>query len=105
MIGMKFDTCNFDYADLRGVDLSGLDLSNSSFFETDMSMANLDKTVFVNSRLTNVKWEAAKFNMTDLRGAEILGISLKQNLRGVILTPQQVVQMAEAIGIHVVEAL
>ena len=104
LIGVTFTQCNFDYADLRGIDLSGLDLSKSSFFETDLSMANLEKTLFVNCHVTNIKVQKARLHMTDFRGAELLGFNLRSDdLKGIIVTPQQMEQLATAVGIHVIE--
>lgn len=104
LISATFTKCSFDYADLRGVDLSGLDLSNSTFHETDLSLANLKKTVFINSHITNIKVDGAKLEMTDFRGAELQGFSLKtDNLKGAIFTPEQIQQLAEQIGIHIME--
>lgn len=105
IIGIQFAKCNFDFADMRGLDLSGLDLSRSSFSETDLSLANLEKTSFINSYIANVKLDGATCNMTDFRGAELQGFNLKtQNLKGIILTPQQVMLLASDIGIQVLEA-
>lgn len=103
-VGVTFTACNFDYADMRGMDLSGMDLSKCSFFETDFSLANLEKTVFINSRVANIKLGHTKMNMTDFRGAELLGFNLhSEALKDIILTPQQVIQLAQEVGIHVME--
>jgi len=40
--------------------------------------------------------------MTDFRGAELQGINLKtDNLKGAIFTPEQLMQFAAQIGIHI----
>ena len=104
LIGITFTKCNFDFADLRGVDLSGQDLSDCSFNETDLSLANLEKTIFLNSHIANVKLNEAKLLLTDFRGAELQVFNLKKsNFKGAIFTPQQIAMLAEDIGIQVLE--
>jgi fluoroquinolone resistance protein len=104
LTGVTFTKCNFDYADLRGLDLSAMDLSGGSFFETDLSLSNLSKTIFINSRVIHTKFEQASMDMTDFRGAELLGLDIRSDtFRGAIFTPQQITGMLEAIGIHVLD--
>jgi len=103
-IGTQWIACNFDYADMRALDLSGLDLSASSCIETDFSLANLKKTNFMNSRIMNAKFDSAKVDMTDFRGCELQGFSFTIPLKGAIFTPNQVIQLAEAVGVHVIES-
>lgn len=105
LIGVEFKKCIFDYSDMRGLDLSGFDLSHSSFVEADLSLCNLEKTSLINSQLVQTIFDGAKFSVTDLRGATLQGIGLKtHNLKGVIITPQQLEILAQEIGITVLEA-
>jgi fluoroquinolone resistance protein len=101
-LGITFTKCNFDFADLRAIDLSKQDLSNCSFIETDLSLCNLDRTIFVNSRVVNIKIDGTKMNQTDFCGCEIQGFNLKtSNLKGAIFTPQQLEMLANEIGIQI----
>ncbi len=105
IIGTEFKKCNFDYADMRALDLSGQDFSYSSFIETDLSLTNLEKTSFINSQFININTNGAKLQMTDLRGATVQGIHLQTtNLKGMIFTPEQILDLVRDIGIVIMES-
>lgn len=103
LIGATFTKCSFDYADMRALNLSRLNLENSSFIETDFSLANLENTSFINSQMINCNFNQVKYKMTDFRGAILQAVSLKDNLKGIIITPQQLKMLAEEIGIHIMD--
>lgn len=104
LVGVTFMRCNFDYADFRGINLSKQDLSSCSFIETDLSLANLEKTIFMDSRIQNIKLNEAKLSMTDFRGAEIQGFNLRSmNLKGAIFSARQLKMLAEDVGILIID--
>jgi uncharacterized protein YjbI with pentapeptide repeats len=104
LIGVTFEKCILDYANFRSLDLKKMDFSHSSCIETDFSLANLDRVSFMNADLSHAVFNGVKFHMTDMRGATVTGFSLKNNVKGIILTPKQLQDLGEAVGITILES-
>lgn len=104
LIGATFEKCILDYANFRALDLKKMDFSYTSCIETDFSLANLERVSFMNGDLSHTIFNGAKFLMTDVRGATVTGLSLKNNVKGIILTLKQLQDLGEAIGLTIIES-
>jgi len=81
----------YTIAQCKGIDLSGQNLEGLRTDEVDLSGADLNNTVWVESRLREVSWAGASFAGADLRGADLGEPTLAQagHLRGATITPAQ----------------
>jgi uncharacterized protein YjbI with pentapeptide repeats len=100
MRGCKLDSVNF-----RGAVLADVTFDNCLLREVDFTDAALTRTAFPRSRLTGTEFTRVTMDAVDLRGAE-LGITVDPgSLRGAIVTPAQLADMAallaDSLGIKV----
>lgn len=102
-----FRRCKIDAVNFRDAALTGVVFEDCLLREVDFGGASLTATSFRGSRLSQVSLARARFDRADLRGAE-LGISIEPtSLRGIIVSPAQLTDLApllaEALGITVEE--
>ena len=99
-----FTGCNLDYAVFRGVELDKMRFQDCTLVEADFSMASLRHAQFTDCDLTRVDLTETEFFQTDLRGSILSGWNLKRDaLKGIIVNPGQVRDLAAEIGILVLE--
>ena len=106
--GSRFDAATFsrtnlDYALLRGVDLSSVEFTGCSMRECDFTGADLTDASLLECDLTDADWSNATTRGTDLRGSRVRGLDLRRGPYGVILTTQQVVGLAQDLGVTVID--
>lgn len=103
---MQFTRCTFELAKFSGLDLSEFRFDGSAFVEADLAHCNLTEASFLDCNLSDVRWEDAHFSDTDLRGANLSGLDPRRiDLRGAVITPGQARQLAEALGLTVIDEL
>lgn len=104
MTAASFDGCTFDYASFRGVRLDGMTFERCSFVEADLSLTSLRRTTFSACDLTRVDLIETAFFQTDVRGSNLTGWHLRRDrLDGIVVTSAQLRELAEEIGISVVD--
>ena len=112
LLGAKFDRCTFDLLRVSGgnwshVLLATADLRTAHFEtvkmrEVDLAGARCQGAVFRDCDLTSAWLSGAVMTTCDLRGSELAGIELEHvELRGAIITVDQAVVFAEAMGLDV----
>jgi len=104
LVVTSFSHVNLDYAVFRGVNLSGLEFTDCTLREADLSLADLSEANLVNCDLDSVDWTGAITRDTDVRGSQLRGLDLRTGPRGFIVTTNQLVGLAEDIGVRVVDA-
>lgn len=112
LLGSKFDRCTFDLMRVSGgnwshVSLATADLRKAHFEtvkmrEVDLAGARCQGAVFRDCDLTSAWLSGAVMTTCDLRGSELAGIDLAHvELRGAIISLDQAVVYAEAMGLDV----
>lgn len=104
---VTFRSCKLDSVNLRDAVLSDVTFEDCLLRGVDFGRAKLTRTSFPGSRLTQTVLAGATLDRVDLRGAE-LGITIDpQTIRGAIISPAQLLDLAphlaEALGIAVEE--
>ncbi len=111
-VGSTFERCDLSTLSVVGgdwsfTDLSGADLSRATFDGTRMREAGLAGVKAAGASLRNVDLSAAvtdgaDFTGADLRGSDLSAINpLNVTLRRAVITADQAVQVAEALGLDV----
>ncbi|HEV2376955.1 MAG TPA: pentapeptide repeat-containing protein [Streptosporangiaceae bacterium] len=100
--GCKLDSVNF-----RGADLTEVTFDNCILRDVDFSGATLTRSAFPGSRLASTNFTKVTLDAVDLRGADLGLIIDPGAMRGAIISPTQLADMApllaEALGITVSE--
>lgn len=100
----SFTGCNVDYAVFRGVVLDKMMFRQCTFVEADFSLASLRQATFEECDLSRVDLTGTTFFHTDLRGSMLSGWNVKRDaLEGIVVTPGQMRDLAEEIGILVLD--
>jgi uncharacterized protein YjbI with pentapeptide repeats len=102
---VTFRGCKLDGVNFRGAGLTDVVFENCLLREADFAGASLTRTSFPGSQLTSTVLAGAALDRADLRGAT-LDITIEAgSLRGAIIAPSQLVELApllaEAMGITV----
>lgn len=111
-VGSMFDGCRFEITTVEGgnwsfVGLPGADLRNAVFKDVLMREADLTGARCDGSSMTKVDFSGAwlhraNFSRCDLRGSDISSIEPGNvDLKGAIVTIEQTVMIAEALGLIV----
>ncbi len=111
-VGSMFDGCQFDHiqvidGDWAFVGLPGADLRRAAFLRTRLREADLTGARCQGSSLRDVDLSGAWLHSADLSGADLRGSDLSAiepetvNLKGAIITIDQTIVIAEALGLDV----
>ena len=114
LVGTKFDRCTFELLKVEGgnwshVGLAGADLRAATFTDVRMREADLTKARLEGASLRGVDlseaWlHGAKLDECDLRGSDLGAIDFEGvELKGAIVSAQQAVTIAMALGLDVRE--
>lgn len=100
-----FRGCKIDSVNLREADLADVAFDGCLLRDADLSRARLERVSFPGSRLSGVDFSGAKLREVDLRGAGLQISGGAESLRGAIVSPSQLADLApafaEALGITV----
>jgi uncharacterized protein YjbI with pentapeptide repeats len=104
---VTFRGCKLDGVNFRGAALTDVIFEDCLLREADFGGAALTRTSFLGSRLTGTTFAGASLDHADLRGAE-LDITIEPgSMRGAVISPAQLVELApllaDAMGITVEE--
>jgi uncharacterized protein YjbI with pentapeptide repeats len=111
-VGSMFDGCQFDHmqcvdGDWSFVGLPGADLRKASFLRTRLREADLTGARCQGSSIRDVDlsgaWlHSADFSGCDLRGSDLSAMEPENvRLKGAVITIDQTLAIAEALGLHV----
>lgn len=87
-----------DYVNLRGADLTQVQFLDCRIAELDVGSAQLAQVRFRGCQLDRLVLTAATLSDVDLRGAQLAAVDGVDRLAGVVLTPEQLVQVAPALA-------
>jgi hypothetical protein len=95
---VAFRDCELDGVNFRRAAMSEAIFENCLLREVDFTGAALTRVAFTGSRLSRADFTDVTMNEVDLRGAE-LGLTIgPQSLRGAIMTPAQLMEMAPLLA-------
>ncbi|HEX5871551.1 MAG TPA: pentapeptide repeat-containing protein [Longimicrobium sp.] len=111
-LGSMFDRCTYDVMKVEGgnwsfVGMPGADLRNASFRgtrlrEADLTGVRLQGTTVRDADLGGASLHGADLRGCDLRGSDLSGLEPENvQLRGAIITIDQTITIAEALGLEV----
>lgn len=93
------------YVNLRGADVADLALRECHVDELDLGEASLRRVSLAGSRIGRLGLRGARLESFDLRGATVEAIDGVESLRGAVLSPMQLMDLApllaDALGIVV----
>ncbi|HEX2205257.1 MAG TPA: pentapeptide repeat-containing protein [Longimicrobium sp.] len=112
LVGSMFDRCTFDAMQVAGgnwsfVGLPGADLRTASFRgvqmrEADLTGARCQGATLRDADLSGASLHAADLSRCDLRGSDLSALDPEHvELRGAIITIDQTIAIAEALGLDV----
>jgi uncharacterized protein YjbI with pentapeptide repeats len=115
MVGSTFERCTFDITEADGGDwsfvtLARADLGSATFRnvrmrEADLTDAKCEGATFRDCDLSGAVWTGADLSRADLRGSDISSINPAGTaLRHAVITADQAVMVAMALGLDVREA-
>lgn len=90
----ELERCHLRYVNLRMGGLERVRFAGCVLDDVDFHEATLTDVAFPLSRLQGVNVDRTSFERVDLREATELGITAVTNLRGVVVRPEQVVDLA-----------
>ena len=113
-VGSVFDRCSFEgtvitggnwsFVGLRGADLRTAEIRGVRLREADLSTARCQGSTLRDSDLSAATFHGADLSGCDLRGSDLSGIEPTQvQLRDAIITVEQTIAIAEALGLDVRE--
>lgn len=104
---VTFQSCKLDSVNFRGAVFTDVVFNDCVLRDVDFSMAKLTRVSFAGSRLTGAGFTKATLDAMDLRGADFEIAAGIESLRGAIIGPDQLVELApllaQSIGIRVEE--
>lgn len=92
-----FRECKFDYVNFRIAKLRNVSFDGCSFADADFGGAQLDHVRFADCRLSRVELSGATLTRVDMRGST-LGVNDAFALRGAIISPVQLIDLAPALA-------
>ncbi len=95
-----FDTCTFQYANLRRAKLERVGFVRCKLEESDFSGAKLSDVTFEESDLLMVDLLDGFFERVDLRGARSLSIASDGRLAGCLISDAQVQELAYGLALR-----
>jgi uncharacterized protein YjbI with pentapeptide repeats len=112
LVGSKFERCTYEIMRVVGgnwsvVMMPGADLRSATFKDTrmreaDLTGANCDGSSLRDVDLAGAMLDRARFNKCDLRGSDLSSLDPSTvELRGAIVSIEQAVVIAEALGLDV----
>ncbi|GAA1580340.1 pentapeptide repeat-containing protein [Kribbella karoonensis] len=93
-----FEDCRIEYADLDSIQRAGpIVFTRSVFNEVTFGRCELTDCVMTDCELRSVRFEGGEYADLDVRGTDLTGVRGAANLSGVLVTPDQRHQLAEAM--------
>jgi uncharacterized protein YjbI with pentapeptide repeats len=95
---VSFKGCKLDYANFRHSAIKQVSFENCVLTGADFQGASLDATLFSDCQLVEADFSTAKLSLVDLRGSELALAGSVLGLRGAIIDPLQLMDLARTLA-------
>jgi uncharacterized protein YjbI with pentapeptide repeats len=95
---VSFKGCKLDYANFRHSAIKQVSFEDCVLTGADFQGASLDATLFSDCQLVEVDFSKAKLSLVDLRGSELAFVGSVLGLRGAIIDPLQLMELAPILA-------
>ena len=95
---VSFKGCKLDYANFRHSAIKQVSFEGCVLTGADFQGASLDATLFSDCQLVEADFSKAKFSLVDLRGSELALAGSVLGLRGAIIDPLQLMELARTLA-------
>jgi uncharacterized protein YjbI with pentapeptide repeats len=95
---VSFRGCKLDYANFRHSTIKHVSFEDCVLARADFQGANLDSTRFSGCDLLEADFSKARLERVDLRGSELALAGSVLGLRGAIIEPLQLMELARALA-------
>jgi uncharacterized protein YjbI with pentapeptide repeats len=95
---VSFRGCKLDYANFRHSAIKQVSFEDCVLTGADFQGASLDATLFSDCQLVEVDFSKAKLSLVDLRGSELALAGSVLGLRGAIIDPLQLMELARTLA-------
>jgi len=89
-----------DYFSLRGAKVRRLTITDCHIGTLDLSMATIDQLIVSGGAVGELLTDGARMKLLDVSGTELHAVGHPGSLRGLVVSPAQVIDMAEALASH-----
>lgn len=96
--GVRLSVSKLDLINLRGADLSDVLIQDCTLGELDLTSATVARTALRGCRVETLVLSGSRCAGVDLTGAEVGRIVGLEGMRGVIVNPQQLMDLAPALA-------
>lgn len=97
---VRLRECKLGYLNLRGAELNDVEFVDCRIDELDLQGAKIRRLAFSGCELNTIVLRQAALHDVDLRGATLAEIQGVDNLRGVIVSAEQLVELAPLLASH-----
>jgi uncharacterized protein YjbI with pentapeptide repeats len=94
----SFKACKLDYANFRHSSLKRVSFEDCVLTGVDFQGANLDASLFSGCQLVEADFSKAELSLVDLRGSNLAPAGSVLGLRGAIIDPLQLIDLARMIA-------
>lgn len=95
---VHFVDCKLGYLNLRGAELLDVAFTGCVIEELDLVQTTARRVRFTDTRLSRLTAQQGTFEHVDLRGADIAEIAGLDGLRGVVISPRQLHDLAPTLA-------
>jgi len=95
---VSFKGCKLDYANFRHSAIKQVSFEDCVLTGADFQGASLDATLFSDCQLVEADFSKAKLSLVDLRGSELAFVGSVLGLRGAIIDPLQLMELAPILA-------
>jgi len=96
--GVRIEDCRLGYVNLRGATLTDVLVTGTSLDELDLVQATVRRAAFEACRIGRLDVQQATLEHVDLRGAQVDDVVGVESLRGIVVTPAQLVDLAAVLA-------
>ena len=95
---VSFKGCKLDYANFRHSAMKQVSFEDCVLTGADFQGASLDATLFSDCQLVEADFSKAKLSLVDLRGSKLAFVGSVLGLRGAIIDPLQLMELAPILA-------
>jgi uncharacterized protein YjbI with pentapeptide repeats len=95
---VRFRSCKLDYANFRHSEIARVSFEDCVLDHADFQGARIEATLFSGCRLVGTDFSRAALARVDLRGSELAPVGPASSLRGAIIDPLQLIELARPLA-------
>lgn len=100
MDSVRVTGCKLDLVNLRGANLTDVVFDSCTIGEIDLSAASVRRLQFRSCQVETLVLSQAVLAHTDLRGAQLTSLVGMESLRGAVVSPAQLSELAPSLAEH-----